>query len=313
MTNVKFGKLEDLPLREAWEHEAHSFTPWLADNIDRIGQEIGVPLELTGTEVAVENFSADILARNPQDGTLVLIENQLETTDHKHLGQIMTYLAGLEAQTVIWIAPEFREPHLSAIRWLNENTADGFGFFAVRVRVVRIGDSPFAPIFEIVAKPSDWERNLTEKRRQATGGRDKYSDTRLAFWTRYIDRHPDSKQNGIKPIRGWNTYSPLAGGNILVSVWVGDKNAGIYVRGGWGDRKFKATELLNGDIQKISEQLGATLYQNHKDGHVFGQRFPLSYRDEENWDEIIDWMEEKRLAYISAIEDVLAAKPDAHG
>lgn len=312
MTNVKFGKLEDLPLREAWEHEAHSFTPWLADNIERIGEEIGVPLELTGTEVAVENFSADILARNPQDGTLVLIENQLEITDHKHLGQIMTYLAGLEAQTVIWIAPEFREPHLSAIRWLNENTADGFGFFAVRVRVVRIGDSPFAPIFEIVAKPSDWERNLTEKRRQATGGRDKYSDTRLAFWTRYTERCPDAARDGVKPIRDWVTRFPLAGGDILITLWIGARKAGIYVRGGWDDRKFEAEKLLAEDLEQLAEELNAEISQGDKNGHVLWEHFPLSYRDEENWDEIIDWMEEKRLAYISAIENVLAAKPDAH-
>ena len=160
MTDIRFGRLEDLPLREAWKHEAHQFTPWLAENIDHLSEAIGVPLELTGTEVAVESFSADILARNPMDDSVVLIENQLEQTDHTHLGQIMTYLAGLEAQTVIWIAPAFREPHLSAIRWLNEHTADGFSFFAVKARVVRIGDSPFAPIFEVVEKPDRWQRKL---------------------------------------------------------------------------------------------------------------------------------------------------------
>ena len=116
MTDIRFDRLVDLPLREAWKHEAHEFTPWLAQNIDHLSEAIGVPLELTGTEVAVETFSADILARNPMNDSIVLIENQLEMTDHTHLGQIITYVAGLEAQTVIWIAPSFREPHLSAIR-----------------------------------------------------------------------------------------------------------------------------------------------------------------------------------------------------
>jgi len=160
MTDIRFDRLIDLPLREAWRHEALDFTPWLAQNIDHLSDAIGVPLELTGTEVAVESFSADILARNPVDDSIVLIENQLEITDHTHLGQIMTYLAGLEAQTVIWIAPAFRSPHLSAIRWLNEHTSDGFSFFAVKARVVRIGDSPFAPIFEVVEKPDRWQRKL---------------------------------------------------------------------------------------------------------------------------------------------------------
>ena len=135
MTDVRFDRLSDVALRDAWKHEALGFTPWLAQNIDHIAEAVGRPLELTGTEVPVDSFSADILARNLQDDSVVLIENQLEPTDHTHLGQIMTYLAGLEAQTVIWVAPKFREPHLSAIRWLNQHTADGFSFFAVTVVV----------------------------------------------------------------------------------------------------------------------------------------------------------------------------------
>lgn len=160
--SITFGRLQDLAPREAWAHEAHAFTPWLATNIDQLSEAIGISLELTGQEVRVERFAADILARNAdaEDDSVVLIENQLEETDHKHLGQIMTYLAGLNAKTVVWIAPAFREPHLSAIRWLNQNTAEGFAFFAVRLRVVQIADSPYAPIFEVLEKPNEWERQL---------------------------------------------------------------------------------------------------------------------------------------------------------
>ena len=124
MATPEFGTLETVDLREAWPHEAHNFTPWLADNLDRLSDAIGIPLEPEGTEVQVEQFSADIFARNPQDDSFVLIENQLEASDHTHLGQILTYLAGLEARTVIWVARDFQEAHLSAIRWLNENTTD---------------------------------------------------------------------------------------------------------------------------------------------------------------------------------------------
>ena len=107
------------------------------------------------------------LANNPVDGSRVLIENQLESTDHTHLGQILTYLAGLEAQTVIWAAREFREPHLSAIRWLNTHTTDEFAFFAVKVRVVRIGDAPslVAPLFEVLERPNDWDRRVSIRER----------------------------------------------------------------------------------------------------------------------------------------------------
>lgn len=125
MTIPSLGSLVEVNLRKAWNHEAHSFTPWLAAHLDELAAKIGIPLELEGQEVAVETFSADILARNAQDGSLVLIENQLEGSDHIHLGQIMTYLAGLNAHTVVWIAATFREPHLSVLKmtWQIGSTA----------------------------------------------------------------------------------------------------------------------------------------------------------------------------------------------
>jgi len=305
MTDIQFGRLTDLPLREAWKHEAHDFTPWLAENIDHLSEVIGVPLELTGTEVAVESFSADILARNPEVGTVVLIENQLEITDHTHLGQILTYLAGLNAQTVVWIAPEFRQPHRTSIRWLNEHTADGFSFFAVKARVVRIGDSPYAPIFEVVEKPDDWERALTQKKREAATSGDANTETRIAFWTHYANRHPKAAQDGIKPRKAWNSYFSMAGGSILISVWVGEKTAGIYVRGNWGEDKFSARDILGEKATTIAESLEAQFTPDNSKGHLMWERLPVSYLDENNWDAITDWMEERRLAYVAAIKDAL--------
>ena len=304
MSDITFGRLSDLPLREAWKSEAREFTPWLAENIDHLSEAIGMELELTGTEVAVDTFSADILARNPMDDTTVLIENQLERTDHTHLGQIMTYLAGLEAQSVIWIAPMFREAHLSAVRWLNRHTSDGFSFFAVKARVVRIGDSPFAPIFEVVEKPDDWSRALTETRLKATGSTDPRSDIRLAFWEHYVSRHPKAAEEGIKPQRGWNGYSALLNGDILVSVWIGEKTSGAYVRGGWSDRKREAQRLLEPHQDRLREIIGCEFSPN-RSGHVIGERFPKTYTDPANWDEIIDWMENRRQAYLAAISKVL--------
>ena len=182
----KLGTLKEVSLREAWSHEAHSFTPWLADNLDRLSTSIGIPLELEGQEVSVESFSADILARNPQNDTRVLIENQLEQTDHTHLGQILTYLAGLEAQVVIWVASSFRDPHLSAVKWLNDHTVSPFAFFAVQVKAVRIDDSPIAPLFEIVAKPNDWDRQI-QKQVRSTGELSELSKWRLRFWNIFLN------------------------------------------------------------------------------------------------------------------------------
>ena len=147
------GALDSVDPREAWDNEAHDFTPWLADNLGHLATAIGIELEREGTEMHVGPLRADIVARNPRDDSRVLIENQLEHADLHHLGQVLAYLAGLEAKTVVWVAKGFDEAHLSALRWLNEHTAESFAFFAVRVRVVRIGDSPLAPVFEVLEPP----------------------------------------------------------------------------------------------------------------------------------------------------------------
>ena len=150
---MEFGELKNVSLRDVWGHEANDFTPWLAENMERLSKAIGVPMELEGTEVEVEQFLADIVARNPSDDSRVLIENQLEGSDHTHLGQILTYLAGVQARTVVWIARNFHDSHRSAIRWLNDHTEEPFAFFAVRVRVVQIADSPLVPLFEVLERP----------------------------------------------------------------------------------------------------------------------------------------------------------------
>lgn len=116
MATVHFARLSDTSLRQAWRDEARDFTPWLFDNIEYLSDILDLELQTTDSEAEVEGFSADIVATDTRTGDRVLIENQLENSDHKHLGQILTYLAGLEAKTVIWVAREFHEAHRSAIR-----------------------------------------------------------------------------------------------------------------------------------------------------------------------------------------------------
>ena len=306
MSDIVFGRLTDLLPREAWKHEAHDFTPWLAANIGQLSEAIGIPLELTGTEMPVETFAADILARNPADGTVVLIENQLETTDHTHLGQIMTYLAGLEAQSVIWIAPSFREPHLSAIRWLNEHTADGFSFFAVRLRVVRIGESPYAPIFHVVEKPSDWERSLKEAARPASS--DPGSPARAAFWTYYAGRVPAIAE--VKPKTGWNYWMPLAGGRIMFSAYIATRTCGVYLRPPLFSGDINSvTEILLPFREELEQAIGVELVGGGKD-HLFTKRREPGFGDESEWPALVDWFEEQRRLYSEAIENALGEMPD---
>lgn len=305
MTEIKFGRLQDLPLREAWKHEALQFTPWLAENIDHLSETIGIPLELTGTEVAVESFSADILARNPMDDSVVLIENQLEQTDHTHLGQIMTYLAGLEAQTVVWIAPAFREPHLSAIRWLNEHTADGFSFFAIKARVVRIGDSPFAPIFEVVEKPNGWDRAITAKARAAKPGSDERNEKRLAFWQTYLERVPNAADWGLRPMRLSSMWFPIEGLGVeaYLSLWIGSEDCGAFMRGARGSDGSDVIAALEPFADKLEQKLNSVFPGSN--GHFLWKRAGKSFSDPKNWPEIIDWMEKTRCAYADAVAEIV--------
>ncbi|SDY25807.1 hypothetical protein [Citreimonas salinaria] len=303
MTEVTFGRLVDLPLREAWKHEALEFTPWLAENIDHLSDAIGIPLELTGQEVRVESFAADILARNPSDDSVVLIENQLEQTDHTHLGQIMTYLAGLEAQTVVWIAPEFRQPHLSAIRWLNEHTADGFSFFAVKARVVRIGDSPFAPIFEVVEKPNDWDREI--KRKASTDG-SAYYDIKQEFWEEFLRTHPAMATLGVAASRYPNAYITVgAEPKVEISIWIGRDKSGIYVRSGWGEPVGPVSEVLEPHRAALEDALGAPLGPGGRGQHFLAKRLGKGHDRREAWPEIMTWMDERVAEYRSTLEPIL--------
>jgi len=300
--DTELGRLVEVDVREAWRHEAQDFTPWLAENLEALGEAIGIPLELKDTEVAVDNFAADIQAIDERDGSVVLIENQLGKTDHAHLGQILTYLAGLNAQTVVWIAAAFQEAHLSAIRWLNDHTADDFAFFAVRLRLVRIGDSPLAPVFDVLAKPSGWERALREK-----SARQKYSaesERYFEFWTFYLERHPQAKEDGVKPYRFPSVYTELLDGKIIIGISAG-KQAGVFVRSQWGDLET-ARKLLAPHLEELANRLGARIFQHHKNGVVLAEYRPLSIERREDWPKVADWLEERRQAYKKALLEVLS-------
>jgi hypothetical protein len=302
MNDVRFDRLRDVTLRDAWKREANDFTPWLAQNIDHIAEAVGIPLEITGTEVLVGTFYADILARNPDDDGLVLIENQLEQTDHTHLGQIMTYLAGLDAKTVIWIAPAFRDPHLSAIRWLNQHTADGFSFFALRLRVVRIGDSPYAPMFEVVEKPNGWDAAI---RTLADAAQSDASRRRAAFWAAYLDRYPTPAAPGFKAGKETNKWLPAPGGLVL-GLYLAGQTCGVYLRGPSSSDFNALVARLLPHKDFLESRLGAPL-AGTEPNWLLVSKVPYTVSDEARWPEIIDFMEERSKLYLAALADIFGS------
>ncbi len=180
MNAEKLGRLKQVPLREAWLSESQDFTPWLGsgENLSLLSEVLGMDLELESQEKRVGPFRADLLCQDLADGSWVLIENQLERTDHSHLGQLLTYAAGLSAVSIVWIAERFTDEHRAALDWLNEMTPDEIGFFGLEVELWKIGDSPVAPKFNVVSRPNAWTRQVIKQRE----GNTERHELCLAFW-----------------------------------------------------------------------------------------------------------------------------------
>lgn len=191
---LSLARFERVNIRDVWPSESSDFTPWLSrdENIVLLGETIGLELEAAVREQHVGPFRADILCKDVLTDRWVLIENQLEPTDHSHLGQSITYAAGLNAETIVWVAASFTDEHLAAVTWLNEITDERFSFFAIEIEAWRIGSSPVAPRFHVVAKPNGWRREVArreERPAELTEGR----RTQLAYWTSFkafLDRSP---------------------------------------------------------------------------------------------------------------------------
>ncbi|MPZ34125.1 MAG: DUF4268 domain-containing protein [Rhodospirillales bacterium] len=188
---IPLGKFERVDLTTAWPTEDGNFTPWLASpaNVALLGEALGMELEVEAEEHRVGSFVADILARSLDETEhRVVIENQFGRTDHRHLGQILTYLAGIEgAKTVVWIAETIQPDHRAAVDWLNANTTDDFSFFAIEIELWRIDGSPPAPRFNVIASPNDWTRTARTASRRLDGPLPAAHQMRIAYWSSFAD------------------------------------------------------------------------------------------------------------------------------
>ncbi len=180
---MDIGKIEIVPVRKAFPHEAHNFTVWLESNIDALSQRIGIELTVLEREKAVGSFNVDLVCEDANRNR-VIIENQLERTDHDHLGKLLTYLVNLEAKMAIWVTPEVRPEHERVIDWLNETVGGDYAFYLVQVEAVRIGTSPFAPLFTIQAGPDEQTHEIGETKKELA---DRHIHRR-EFWAQLLER-----------------------------------------------------------------------------------------------------------------------------
>ena len=302
MTTADLGKLEPVDVRKAWSHEAHDFTPWLADNLDRLSSHLGIELELEGTEAFVGPFRADIVARVPQTEDRVLIENQLEWANLQHLGQVLAYLAGLEAKIVVWVATGFLDEHLTAIRWLNEHTVGGFAFFAVQVSVVRIGDSQLAPVFEVLERPNEWHRQVQELHRVVgTSGPAKF---RREFWEHFAVRRPEAPK--LSP--GFAGSNPSWGeeAGFRIRQYIGSDSVGTYLRGRSNESEEEISERLRPYWPQFENAFHDISFENGNWWCSTALNVGNT-RDQSNWDNMAEWLDDTRQEY----EKILRTGPDA--
>ena len=171
-------------LRSVWPHEANYFTKWLAqeDNLLLLSDTIGIELELEERESSVGAFNVDIFAKEVGTNRRVIIENQLEDTNHDHLGKLITYASGKGAEVIVWIVKHARDEHKQAIEWLNQHTDSDIGFFLLEIELWQIGDSPKAPRFNVVEKPNDWSKTM-----KTIDGLSETELLKLEFWTGFND------------------------------------------------------------------------------------------------------------------------------
>jgi len=182
---MEIGRLKEVEIRSLWKHEQYDFSEWLSkqENKETLDDILGLTLTDISKEVYVGSYRCDLVATDESSGIKVIIENQLESSNHDHLGKIITYASGLDAQVIVWIVKQAKEEHKSAIEWLNNNTNSDVNFFLIELHAYKIGDSLPAPYFEVVEKPNDFIKN--NKVNGSQGDLNKSQSERLEFWTMF--------------------------------------------------------------------------------------------------------------------------------
>ena len=297
--NKRLGKLNKVNLREYWAHEALDFTQWLAqeENIQLLSDEIGVSLINVRPEEAIGRYNVDLVATDEDSERKVIIENQLEYTDHKHLGQIITYASGYNASIIIWIVKEVREEHQKAMEWLNNNTSADLSFFLIRMELWQIGDSPYAPKFHIIVEPNDWAKAI----QQSSGTNKELTDTKLSqldFWKQFKD-YAKSNNTSLRigrKARAQHWYNISFGtseAHIALTVSTRDNviASSIYIS--------KSPELYEKFLlnkEAIEEGLGFSLEWQELEGKLASRITVCRDADinnEDEWETYFSWLLEK--------------------
>ena len=260
------GTLERVELRNIWATEDRDFTPWLAQdaNLELLAETIGMELELEAQEKDVGSFRADLLCKSVDDDSWVLIENQIERTDHRHLGQLLTYAAGLQAVTIVWVASKFTEEHRATLDWLNKITDEKFRFFGLEVELWRINDSVAAPKFNVVSKPNNWSKSISQAaQRISEQATTEIKELQYRYWQQLVEyiRDSGSKLRLQKPMpKHWHSFS-VGRSHFYITALLNTRDNRIGVELCIADPEYAKNffNLLVKDKVAIEQEVGAEL------------------------------------------------------
>jgi hypothetical protein len=298
MKKVDLSKIEQVDVREIWDKEDTDFTPWLAqeENIERLGLALGIDLIVVAEEEEVGPFRADILCKDEATEDFVLIENQLEKTDHKHLGQLLTYATGLDAVTIVWIAKEFNDEHRATLDWLNKITDEKHNFFGVKIEILKIDDK-MAPNFKVISQPNDWSKSISSAASKISTN--ELSDTKLKYLEFNNQVCSTIKKNGsdklkLKKARPqmWHTYPIGKYGTHLAHVFNSrDKwlRAEVYMH-----KDKNIIKELSKEKEQIEKEFGEKLewefLPNRVASRIAIYRSDVYLEKEDQWKDYISWV-----------------------
>lgn len=289
------GRLKKVDLRKEWKNEATEFTRWLAkkENLALLGEAIGIELRLLQEEADVGRYSLDILAEEEMTGHKVVIENQLEVSDHDHLGKIITYAAGHEAKFIIWIVESVREEHMKAIDWLNEHTDEETNFFLIKVELLQIDDSPLAPQFDVLSQPNDWAK--TFKQTQGSENIRGIKTKQLEFWQKFKESVQNNTFLRLRRPQPQHWYDLALGSSechisLTINSQEGSLGCELYI-----DESKELYRFLEAKKGEIESELGKPLEWMELPAKK-ASRIKLSNKgnisQEDEWPRYFEWYKE---------------------
>lgn len=290
---MSIGKLKEVDIRELWKHEQYDFSEWLSkkENIENLNEILGLTLIDISKETYVGSYRCDLFAKDETTGIKVIIENQLEISNHDHLGKIITYASGLDAKVVVWIVKEAREEHRSAIEWLNNNTNSNVNFFLIEIHAYKIGESDPAPMFQVVEQPNDFIKNNKSTNRDES--MNKSQSQRIEFWNQFnnvvIERGKPFNIRKATTDHWYNVAIGTSEAHIDITLVNKDSLIGVelYITDNKElfDKLFEKKDIIEKDL---GFKLDWRRLDNSKASRIFYSIKGLNFDDHSNYNELMN-------------------------